>query len=43
MRIKDDVLSNSSFVIKDGTNTRFWDDTWIGDKPLKDTYHPYTI
>jgi hypothetical protein len=38
MRIKDEVLSNSSFVIKDGTNTRFWDDTWIGDKSLKDTY-----
>jgi hypothetical protein len=38
MRIKDEVLSNGSFVIKDGTNTRFWDDTWIGDKPLKDTY-----
>jgi hypothetical protein len=38
MRIKDEVLSNSSFVIKDGTNTGFWDDTWIGDKPLKDTY-----
>jgi hypothetical protein len=38
MRIKDEVLSDSSFVIKDGTNTRFWDDTWIGDKPLKDTY-----
>jgi hypothetical protein len=38
MRIKDDVLSNGSFVIKDGTNTRFWDNTWIGDKTLKDTY-----
>jgi hypothetical protein len=38
MRIKDEVLSNGSFVIKDGTNTRFWDDTWIGDKQLKDTY-----
>jgi hypothetical protein len=31
MRIKDEVLSNGSFVIKDGTNTRFCDDTWIGD------------
>jgi hypothetical protein len=38
MRIKDEVLSNGYFVINDGTNTRFWDDTWIGDKPLKDTY-----
>jgi glycosyltransferase involved in cell wall biosynthesis len=38
MHIKDEVLSKRSFIIKDGTNTRFWDDTWIGDKPLKDTY-----
>jgi hypothetical protein len=38
MRIKDEVLSKGSFVIKYGTNTRFWDDTWIGDKLLKDTY-----
>jgi hypothetical protein len=38
MRIKDEVLSDGSFVIKDGTNTRFWDDMWIGDKPLMDTY-----
>jgi hypothetical protein len=34
MRIKDEVLSKGSFR----TSTRFWDDTWIGDKPLKDTY-----
>jgi hypothetical protein len=38
MRIKDEVLSDGSFVINDGTNTRFWDDMWIGDKPLKNTY-----
>jgi hypothetical protein len=38
VRIKDEVLSNGSFVVKDGTNTRFWDDMWIGDKLLKDTY-----
>jgi hypothetical protein len=38
MRIKDEVFSNGSFVIKDGTNMRFWDDTSIGDKLLKDTY-----
>jgi hypothetical protein len=38
LRIKYENLSNRSFVIKDGTKTRFWDDTWIGDKPLKDTY-----
>jgi hypothetical protein len=35
MHIKDEVLSLGTFVIKDGTNARFWDDTWIRDKPLK--------
>jgi exonuclease III len=38
MHIKDDVLAKGSFIIKDGTYTRFWDDTWMGDKPLKDRY-----
>jgi hypothetical protein len=38
MRIKDEVLAKGSFDIKDGTNTRFWKDTWVGDKPLKVTY-----
>jgi hypothetical protein len=35
MHIKDEVLSLGSFVIKDGTKVRFWEDTWIIDKPLK--------
>jgi hypothetical protein len=38
MRIKDEVLSLGSFVIKDGTNVRFWDDTWIRNKLLKIQY-----
>lgn len=38
MRIKDEVLSKGVFVIKDGSSTRFWDDTWIGDRPLKVAY-----
>jgi hypothetical protein len=38
MHIKDEVFAKGSFIIKDGTNTRFWDHTWISDKPLKDTY-----
>jgi hypothetical protein len=40
MHIKDEVLSKGCFNINDGTSTRFWEDTWLGDKPLKDTY-PY--
>ena len=38
MRIKDEVLSKGSFEIKDVTKTKFWDDTWVGDKPLKVKY-----
>jgi hypothetical protein len=38
MHIKDEVLCLGSFVIKDGTNVRFWDDTWIIDKSLKIQY-----
>jgi hypothetical protein len=38
MHIKDEVLSLGSFVIKDGTKVRFWEDTWIRDKPLKLQY-----
>jgi hypothetical protein len=38
MHIKDDVLSKGTFEVKDGTNTRFWEDTWVGDQPLKVRY-----
>jgi hypothetical protein len=38
MRIKDEVLAKGSFDVKDGTKTRFWEDTWVGDKPLKVKY-----
>jgi hypothetical protein len=38
MHIKEEVLAKGSFNIRDGTNTRFWDDIWVGDKPLKDKY-----
>ena len=37
-KIKDEVLSNGSFVIKDGCQTRFWDDIWVGDLPFKVKY-----
>jgi hypothetical protein len=35
---KNEVLAKGSFKNKDGTNVRFWDDTWVGDKPLKVQY-----
>jgi hypothetical protein len=38
LHIKDEVLSLGSFDIKDGTIVRFWVDTWMRDKPLKNQY-----
>jgi hypothetical protein len=38
MHIKYEVLTKGSFNIKDVTNARFWNDTWVGDKPLKVKY-----
>jgi hypothetical protein len=35
---KNEVLAKGSFKNKDGTNVRFWDDNWVGDKPLKVQY-----
>jgi len=40
MHIKDEVLTKGSFDIRDGTHTRFWDDTWVSDKPLRVNYPP---
>jgi len=38
MKIKDEVFSLGSFEVKDGSKTRFWEDTWIGDRPFKVKY-----
>ena len=32
------VNTDNSFVIKDGSQTRFWDDTWVGVLPFKVRY-----
>ena len=38
MKIKDEVLTNGTFLIKDGSATRFWEDTWVGNMSFKDRY-----
>jgi len=38
MKIKDEVLTNGTFFIKDGSATRFWEDTWVGNMSFKDRY-----
>ena len=38
MKIKDEVLAKGSFEIKDGSNARFWENTWAGELPFKVKY-----
>ena len=38
MMVKDEVLASGSFDIKDGSNTRFWDDIWVGALPFRVIY-----
>ena len=38
MKIKDEVLAKGSFEIKDGSNARFCEDTWVGEVPFKVKY-----
>jgi hypothetical protein len=38
MKIKELVLSCGSFMVKDGTQIRFWEDTWVGITPLKQQF-----
>jgi hypothetical protein len=40
MNVKDEFLERGSFVVGNGLSTRFWEDTWLGDKPLAEEY-PY--
>jgi hypothetical protein len=38
MRVKDDFISRGSFKIGNGLDTCFWEDCWLGDKPLAQQY-----
>lgn len=38
MNVKDEFFKRGSLVVGNGQNTRFWEDTWLGDLPLKDQY-----
>jgi len=35
MNVKDTFMGFGSFKVKDGSQTRFWIDTWLGNQPLK--------
>jgi hypothetical protein len=36
--MKDEFFSRGSFNVGNGMDTRFWDDSWLGDKPLAQQY-----
>jgi len=38
MNIKDTFIGFGPFKVKDGSQTRLWLDTWMGNKPLKDRF-----
>jgi len=38
MKVKDTFMSFGTFKVLDGSQIRFWFDTWLGNKPLKDKF-----
>ena len=38
MNVKDPFIGYGLFKVKDGSQTRFWFDNWLGNKPLKDRF-----
>ena len=38
MKIKRDFLKFESFIIKDGSQIRFWEDHWLGNRTLPEQY-----
>ena len=38
MKAKEDFLAGGTFKIKNGEQERFWEDVWLGDKPLREAY-----
>jgi hypothetical protein len=38
MNVKDTFMSFGSFKVKDGSQTRFWMDTWLENQPPKDRF-----
>ena len=38
MNVKIDFLRFATFIIKDGSQIRFWEDAWLGNSPLRVQY-----
>jgi hypothetical protein len=38
MKVKEEFFKRGSFVVNNGMSARFWEDTWLGNRPLADQY-----
>jgi hypothetical protein len=38
MEVKNLVLERGRFQVQDGSQTRFWEDLWLGKEPLRVKY-----
>ena len=38
MKVKSEFFQYGSFILKDGTQIRFWEDKWLGNTPLRDQF-----
>ena len=38
MKVKNDFLKFGTFTIKNGSQVRFWEDIWLGNRPLRQQY-----
>jgi hypothetical protein len=38
MKVKDEFFKHGSFAVNNGMSARFWEDTWLGNRPLADQY-----
>ena len=38
LKVREDFMGCGTFKIKDGSQIRFWEDTWVDTKPLKDQF-----
>ena len=43
MRVKGEFFQRDFFKIGNGMKTRFWEDIWLGDAPLRANTHPCII
>jgi hypothetical protein len=38
MKVKDEFFKRGSFVVNSGESASFWEDIWLGNRPLADQY-----